>query len=83
MGDPESDVRTFGAKAVGKMAFKLGMDNCSKYFKFIQDLIENEGTPSIERGGAASAQAEIMCALGGDYFKVKLAEIFTKIQSKE
>lgn len=35
LSDPDSGVRTFGAKAVGKLSEKLGIENTEKYFKFI------------------------------------------------
>lgn len=80
LSDPDNDVRTFGSKAVGKLAEKLGEKNTETYFKFVQESIEKEATPSIERGGVASALAEIMCNLTPAYFNEKLQEIFRKMK---
>ena len=49
LGDAISEIRIFAAKAIGKLAEKLGSNNLEKYLNFVYEILESEKSTTIER----------------------------------
>jgi hypothetical protein len=75
LSDILPEVRATTAKAVSRLAIKLGISNCEFMIQSLRDIVESEKSPSIERAGCAQALAEALYAFGLDQIEANFNRI--------
>lgn len=64
LSDILPEVRATAAKAIGRLTYKLGVQNSDYIIQSLRKVIEGEKTPSIERAGCAQALCETLFSFG-------------------
>jgi len=72
--DPIPEVRSTGAKALGRLCAGLGEAQIPDLLPWLLNALTQDGL-AVERAGAAQGLAEVLCALGDDKLRAMLPEL--------
>jgi len=78
--DPIPEVRSTGARALGRLCAGLGEDNFPELLTWLREGLSKD-TSAVERSGAAQGLAEVLAALGEDRLAATLPELIDGAKS--
>ncbi|KAL8544545.1 hypothetical protein ACS0TY_004932 [Phlomoides rotata] len=72
--DPNPEVRSVAARALGSLIRGMGEDNFPDLVPWLLETLKSDGS-NVERSGAAQGLSEVVAALGTEYFEDILPDI--------